>query len=275
MDLNFIKQKMATLQKTSESKGSNKDLFWKPPVGKAQIRIVPSKFDQNNPFKELFFYYGIDKPVMISPSNFGEKDPIVEFVKQLRSTSDKENWRLAKKLDPKMRVFAPVIVRGEEDKGVRLWQFGKEMYMELLSIADDEDYGDYSDIVEGRDLTVDTVGPEVTGTNYNKSSIRIKPKQTALSEDKDLVKAWLEGQPNPLELFKRFTFEEMKASLQKYLTPEAAEEGDIVDDENEPEVETAPKTNYSLNTSAKTVKQSKADKFDSLFEDEDSDDLPF
>jgi hypothetical protein len=275
MDLNFIKQKMATMQKTSEGgKGSNKDLFWKPPVGKSQIRIVPSKFDQNNPFKELFFYYGIDKPVMISPTNFGEKDPIVEFVKQLRGTSDKDNWRLAKKLDPKMRVFAPVIVRGEEDKGVRLWQFGKEMYMELLSIADDEDYGDYTDMVEGRDFTVDTVGPEVTGTNYNKSSLRIKPKQTALSEDKNLVKTWLEEQPNPSELFKKYTFDEMKASLQKYLTPESSE-GDIIDDEKEPEVEEAPKTNYSLNTSTTNVKQSKADKFDSLFEEESGDDLPF
>jgi hypothetical protein len=271
MDLNFIKQKMATMQKTNDSsKSNNKDLFWKPPVGKSQIRIVPSKFDQNNPFKELFFYYGIDKPVMISPTNFGEKDPIVEFTKQLRGTSDKENWRLAKKLDPKMRVFAPVIVRGEEEKGVRLWQFGKEMYMELLSIADDEDYGDYTDIVEGRDFTVDTVGPEVTGTNYNKSSIRIKPKQTPLSEDEALVNQWLNEQPNPVETFKRYTFEEMKGALQKYLSPEA-EEGDIIDDEKEVEVEAAPKSNYSLNTSAKTVKQSKADKFDEMFES----DLPF
>jgi hypothetical protein len=271
MDLNFIKQKMATMQKTNDSsKSNNKDLFWKPPIGKSQIRILPSKFDQNNPFKELFFYYGIDKPVMISPTNFSEKDPIVEFTKQLRGTSDKENWRLAKKLDPKMRVFAPVIVRGEEDKGVRLWQFGKEMYMELLSIADDEDYGDYTDIVEGRDFTVDTVGPEVTGTNYNKSSIRIKPKQTPISEDETLVKQWLNEQPNPVETFKRYTFEEMKGALQKYLSPEA-EEGDIIDDEKEVEVETAPKSNYSLNTSAKTVKQSKADKFDEMFES----DLPF
>ena len=169
-----------------------------------------------------------------------------------------------------MRVFAAVIVRGEEDKGVRLWQFGKEMYMELLSIADDEDYGDYTDIVEGRDFTVDTVGPEVTGTSYNKSSIRIKPKQTPLSEDESLVREWLQNQSNPEETFKRYTFEEMKDALHKYISPET-EEDDIIDDEKEPEVEKAPKTNYSLNTSVKTVKQSKSDKFDEMFED----DLPF
>ena len=41
-----------------------------------------------------------------------------------------------------MRIFAQVIVRGEEDKGVRLWEFGKNIYQSLLSLADDPDYGD-------------------------------------------------------------------------------------------------------------------------------------
>lgn len=41
---------------------------------------------------------------------------------------------------------APIVVRGEEEKGVRLWEFGKEIYMQLLGIAEDEDYGDYTDI---------------------------------------------------------------------------------------------------------------------------------
>ncbi len=41
----------------------------------------------------------------------------------MRTTSDKENWRLAKKLDPKMRIFVPVIVRGEEAEGVKLYKY--------------------------------------------------------------------------------------------------------------------------------------------------------
>ena len=273
MDLNFIKQKMAAMQqKPEQNKGGNQNSFWKPPIGKVQIRIVPSKYNDNSPIKELLFYYGIDKPVMISPINFGEKDPIAETVKQLRQTSDKENWRLAKKLDPKMRVFVPVIVRGEEDKGVRLWQFGKEMYLELMSIADDDDIGDYTDVAAGRDFTVDTVGPEVTGTSYNKSSIRVKTRETPLSEEASEVKLWLSDQPNPEEVFKKWSYEEMKQSLVKFLVPEdSTEEGDIIDNEKEPEVEVAPKTNYSLNTLTKTVKQSKSDKFDEMFES----DLPF
>jgi hypothetical protein len=93
-----------------------KSLFWKPSVGKQTIRIVPSKFNKSTPFSELYFHYGIGKPVMISPINWGEKDPIVEFAKQLRKTDNPENWKLAKKIEPKVRYFAPVVVRGMEMK---------------------------------------------------------------------------------------------------------------------------------------------------------------
>ena len=45
----------------------------------------------------------------------------------------------------------------------------------------DEEIGDYTDVYEGRDITVETVGPEVTGTRYNKSSVRVTYKKTPIS----------------------------------------------------------------------------------------------
>lgn len=274
MDLNEIKNRLNAMQTKSTSKSSNgekKNIFWKPSVGKQTVRIVPSKFNKKNPFSEVYFHYDITNKVMISPINWGEKDPIVEFAKQLRGTNDKENWRLAKKLDPKMRVFVPVIVRGEENEGVKLWQFGKELYMEFLNLADNEDIGDYTDLVEGRDITLTTVGPEVTGTAYNKTSIMPRTKQTPLSEDKTQVKDWLENQANPLEVFKKYSYDEMKSALQTWLSPEEAEEGDIIDDEKELDaiVDTTPSKNYALKTPV--AKASKAEKFDALFGDEEED----
>jgi hypothetical protein len=73
------------------------------------------------------------------------------------------------------------------------------------------------------------------------------------------------------DLFKPISFEEMKIALQNWLNPEPTE-GEIIDDEKE--AEEAPKTHYSMNTSTQAVKQSKLDKFDSMFEGEDND-LPF
>jgi len=270
MDLNAIKSKLNSLQQQqTKGSGTDKNLFWKPSVGKQVIRIVPSKFNISNPFSEVYFHYGIGARTILSPINYGEKDPIVEFAKQLRQTSDKENWRLAKKLDPKMRVFVPVIVRGEEHEGVKLWQFGKALYLEMLSMADDDDIGDYTDIMSGRDITVDTIGPESTGTAYNKSSVRVRTKQTPLSENKAEIEKWLDEQKNPIDLFKKHTFDEIKGFLQEFLNPEdEAKEGDIIDDETTvddddlPFDKGAPQTNYNLKA---PLKQNKLDKFDELF----------
>ena len=87
-------------------------------------------------------------------NNFGEKDPVQEFASKLYKEDDKASKDMAKKLFPKMRIFAPVLVRGEEEKGVRLWEFGKQVYQELLSMAEDEDIGDFTDLLEGRDMLV-------------------------------------------------------------------------------------------------------------------------
>ncbi len=279
MDLSMLKQKLDTLQ--SKPQGGQKTdystIFWRPTVGKQQIRIVPSAFNSSNPFTELKFYYGITNKVMISPLNFGDKDPIALFAQKLREGEyNKENYVLAKKLDAKNRTFVPVVVRGEEDKGVRLWQFGKQVYEELLALAVDDEIGDYTDIVNGRDITVETVGPESTGTPYNKSSVRVRLKTTPLSEDAELVEKWTSEQPNPTDgLFKRYSFDEMKSALEKWLSPEEGEDEEVV----AAPVAQKPATNFSLDTTK--AKQSKVDEFDSLFDttsgesSNNGDDLPF
>ena len=279
MDLSLLKQKLDGLQQKQSSNSQKTDytkIFWRPSIGKQQIRIVPSAFNSANPFKELKFYYGITNKVMISPLNFGDKDPIALFAGKLREGEyNKENYVLAKKLDAKNRTFVPVVVRGEEDKGVRLWQFGKQVYEELLALAVDDEIGDYTDIVNGRDITVETVGPESTGTPYNKSSVRVRLKTTSLSEDASLVEKWTSEQPNPTDgLFKRYSFDEMKSALEKWLSPEDEAEEVAAPVAAAP---AKPATNFSLDTNK--AKQSKVDQFDSLFDSKDStnevDDLPF
>ena len=52
MDLKTIKSRLSTLQQKKGGGGKNEDRaknFWRPSVGKATVRIVPSKFDKANP----------------------------------------------------------------------------------------------------------------------------------------------------------------------------------------------------------------------------------
>jgi hypothetical protein len=262
MDLSAIKSKLSALQNQRQGGGQKRDMsliLWKPTIGKHSVRIVPSVYDKSNPFKEVFVHYGIGNRTMISLANFGEKDPIVEFAKQLRQTSDKDNWSLAKKLEPKMRVFAPVVVRGEEEKGVRLWEFGKQVYQELLSIADDPDVGDYTDPIQGRDITIETTGPETNGTSFNQSKVRVRTKITALSESADEVQKWLNTQPEPFSIFKKYSYDEMKESLLGWLNPET-EEPAAPAAEAKVEEKEQPAA-FALNTPKKSVD----DEFDALF----------
>ena len=275
MNLDAIKKKLESMQKTSNggsnSNSSNVKRF-KPTIGKQTIRVVPFKYNKEFPFTEMKFYYGIgSRKVIASPLNWGEKDPIAEFAKQLRGTNDKENWRLAKKLDPKTRIYAPVIVRGEEAEGVQLWEFGKEIYEAFLQMAADEEVGDFTDIMSGRDIKLVTVGPESTGTAYNKTTIAPSMKTSSLSEDSKLIEKWLEEQENPKDMYKPLPFDTIKQALQEWLDPEAEEEE--VATEPVDEVKEEPKSNYSLSTKP-AAKKSKAEAFDDLF-GEDDDDVPF
>jgi hypothetical protein len=274
MDINAIKAKLNSLQQSGSSKKDKIDYtkyYWKPKQeGKYQIRFVPSKFDKKNPFKEIFVHYGISKFPILALTNWGEKDPIVEFAKQLRNTNDKENWKLAKKIDPKMRVYAPVIVRGEEDKGVRLWEFGKEIYLQLLGIAEDEDYGDYTDINEGRDFTVEAIMGDIGGRQGLKSSIRVKPKTSVLGSNKAEIEKWLEEQPDVLEIQRKLEFDAMKEILQNWLTPaDETATSEVEENEEESEDDLPWEKDTKINSMPGAKPKTKADEFDELFEDED------
>ena len=227
MNLDEIRKRMDRLQNKSNGKsgGEFRKNFWKPPSGeKSIVRIVPYKHNKDVPFTELYFYFGIGKPRMMSLSNFDESDPILEFASQLRKSNEPDNMALAKKLYPKMRIFAPVLVRGEEDKGVRFWEFGKMVYQELLGVMMDEDYGDITDIQKGRDITVEVIPAAETGKMYDTTTVRVKPVQTPISDDASAVEGYLDNQKDIKELFTKFSFDEMKESLQKYLAPSEEQE---------------------------------------------------
>ena len=277
MDLSLIKQKLSA----SQTKGQKREkvdytkIFWKPKPGKYQIRILPSKFDKSNPFREVYFHYGFSKGPILALTNWNEKDPIAEFAKNLRKSSDKEDWQLAKKIEPKLRYFVPVLVRGEEAQGPRLWEFGKLIYEQLLGIAADEDYGDFTDITDGRDFTIEAVEDVVAGRKGIKCNIRVKPKTSAISEDATVVEKALEEQPDILGINKHYSFDELKDLLDKWLNPDSEEDTDApiasksTDDDEEEEDDFLAEMNkpveqtYKLDTTA--AKTSNADKFDDLF----------
>lgn len=263
MNLNKIKQKLESLKNGGKEENKQEKIdytkfYWKPGnnTSNYNIRIVPSLFDKDNPFREIFFHYNITKAPIMSLTNFGEKDPVVELVNLLKKDKNEdskaENRNLAKKLYPKMRIFVPIIVRGEEEMGVRLWEFGKEIYQELLAIADDEEIGDFTDPVAGRDIKVTRTSPKDAGNTYGSTSVRVSIKQSPLSKDSKQVESWLSNQPDIFSLYKRYDYDSLKEVLNEYLTSPSQES-------------TEPVNQYDVTTSSPTLKQSQEDEIDALF----------
>ena len=215
IDINAIKGRLNKLQNTQKKS----DSLWKPTPGKSQVRIVPYKFDKDNPFIELYFHYNINNKTYLSPQSFGRPDPIVEFADKLKRMGDKEDWKAAKQMEPKLRTFVPIIVRGQEGDGVRFWGFGKTVYQEILGYIADPDYGDITDPQSGRDLTIQYISAEEAGASYPTTQIRVKPSQTPLAESADSVQKLLENQTEITDLYSQLSYDELKDVLEGWLNP--------------------------------------------------------
>lgn len=212
INLDAIKSRLNSL-KNANNRTSN---IWKPEPGEHQIRIVPYIHDKDNPFLELYFHYNLGKRSILSPVSFGRPDPIVDFAEKLKQTGDKSDWVMGRKLEPKMRVYVPVIVRGQEREGVKFWGFGKQLYQELLGFFADPDYGDLSDPKTGRDIVVTVKSPEETGRDYAETSIRIKPKETIVTDNQEVLDK-IKQQSKITELYPEPTYDDLKAQLQTWL----------------------------------------------------------
>ena len=250
MDLNAIKNRLNQLQ-TSNNRTSN---LWKPSPGTQVLRIVPYKFNKDNPFIELYFHYDLGGKNFLSPISFGRPDPIEEFAQKLKSTGSKDDYRLGKKIEAKMRTYAPVVVRGEENQGVKFWGFGKTVYQELLSIIADPDYGDITDSVSGRDVAVEFKTAEETGKSFPSTSIRVKPNQTPITEDAAALETITESQKNITDIYQERSYDELTQALNDYLNGDSSSEETT---KKEEVVKTVPVSSFD--------KKETSDAFDDLF----------
>jgi len=250
MDLNAIRKRLGQLQTTNNRTSS----LWKPQPGKTQIRVVPYEFNKDNPFIELFFHYNLNNRSYLSPISFGRPDPIEEFAQKLKASGNKEDYQLSKKLEAKMRTFAPVIVRGEESQGVKFWGFGKTVYQELLSIIADPDYGDITDPVNGRDVSVEFISAEESGASFPKTNIRVKPNQTPISDEPSVLELVKTSQKDITEIYQEQSYDDLTGILNEWLNPS----------EDSSEEETEEKSAPASDLATSKVKDT-SEAFDELF----------
>lgn len=191
IDLDAIRRKLGELS----GKNNKRDQQWKPEEGKEYtVRLLAFPNNNGQPFIDRHYYYGIgNSPGILAPFQFGKPDPIKELRSKLYDEGSQASKDLAKTVAPKMRTFAPIIVRGEEDKGVRIWSFGKMIYQDILNLMLDEDYGDITDPLEGRDIRVTVT--KLPGKQFADTKVSPRAKVEPLSRDSAQAKKWIESIP--------------------------------------------------------------------------------
>lgn len=216
IDFEKIKQKVAQLS----GQGKKSVLWWPETVNKDYIvRCLPwPDGNDGQPYKERAFYYNIGGgKAILAPFQFGKPDPIQSLITKLRSGSVPESLELAKQFYPKKKYFIPVIVRGEEEQGVRLWSLNKETLQSVLNLMLGE-YGDVTDVKEGRDLTIKSVptGRKYQGRDVTALTIQPKLKETPLGTAKQMTD-WLKSVPNLDELYTLISADEIEKRVNDHL----------------------------------------------------------
>ena len=222
IDLDKMREKYNKLKGGGKS-GEN-EMFWKPKEGTQMIRIVSPQ--NGDPFRDLYFHYGLGDggrtSALCPKRNYGEKCPVCDFANGLWEEGDNDSQSMAKDYFAKMRVFAPVVVRGEEDKGVRLWGFSKTAYENLLNIVLDPEYGDITDIESGTDLRIDY--GKKAGQAFPTTDIRPARKTSSLMDTEKQTIDILETMPDFEAAFDRKTTDEVKVLLEQALGNETTAE---------------------------------------------------
>ena len=213
VDFDAIRKKLDRLSGNTK----NRSVTWRPTEGEEHtVRLLSFPDNEGQPFKELWFYYNIGKERgLLAPNQFGDPDPIQELITKLREEGSKESYELAKKLYPKMRTYAPVIVRGEEDKGVQIWGFGKMVYQALLGLMLDEDYGDITDPQSGRDVKV--VCSKQPGKMWAMTEVRPRGKQSSLSDNSKQAQEWFNSIPDLSGIFQCKSYDELSKIINDWL----------------------------------------------------------
>lgn len=215
IDLDRMKSKLNSLT----GKGSKRNDFWKPNDGESNIRIVPT--DDGDPFKEYFFHYNVSSGGFLCPKrNYGDDCAVCNFANQLWNEGTEESKKQAKDFFAKQRFFSPVLVRGEEAEGVKVWGYGKMAYEKLLNIVLDPDYGDVTDAENGNDLKIMYGKPP--GASFPRTDIRPRPRKSPLCDEAtggdERCAELLETIPDFGKLFERKSSEEVSGLLDQCLS---------------------------------------------------------
>lgn len=198
VDLAAIRRKLAQL---SGNRSDSTVQLWKPEQGTYKVRGLPWKSAPDGvPFLERRILYVGDNRGFLAPEQFGRPDPVADLRRKLFNSKVPGDRDIAKKLMPKTKAYMPIIVRGQEEKGVQVWSFSNFVHTRLLSFYTDEELGniDILDPEAGFDLkvTLTPSGKKFNGRTFLDTQIDPARNASRLSDNPKQAEEWLNAVPN-------------------------------------------------------------------------------
>lgn len=247
LDLSKLKSKVAQLKGDNKT-SVRKSIFWSAPLPKGQksaeyeVFMVPWPDLEDYPFKEKWFYYELGNmkdstgnslkdengrfiKAPLTLKQFGEADPVDDLIRKLWDKEGKEkeeaknDQEAAKKLFSSQTVYVPVIIKGEEALGVRLWKFSsKKVYERLIELFMKDKVGDLND--PSNDIWISIKVEEEPSKKWpmNKKIGSIDLElldRRPLSEDQEQIDKWVSEVPDLDEAlkFQKYTSEGLRKLL--------------------------------------------------------------
>jgi len=269
-----IAQKALTFEPSAISLPDGTSLWRPKKEGVYRMEILPYEVGKGNPnadegmvhWERTFYVHsriGPNQQWFLCPAQtLGKKCPICEFRAKLMKDVDSDEEMIAA-LAPKKRQLFNILVHGEEDKGIQLFeysfhQFGKLLFTYLKN-DDEDEYQNFSHLDDGQTLKVSFDDKGAYGKEA--SVIEFKPRKTELDED-------LLDQTHCLDdLMKETPFKEMKNALLQTTSEDDDDDDDDDDEDEKPKSKSKAKSKPAAKSKSKKKVEEDGDD-----EDEDGED---
>ncbi len=162
--------------------------LWIPPEGRSELRFLPPWSAAGDIGYEARWHWNIgpDHKAVPCPHALEQECVLCDYVRELRNKKNPA----AQEMYARKRIYYNLIVRSQEDKGVQVYASGIRVYENILSYLYDDEWGDITDIVTGRDMILERVGQGKEDTQY---TLKPKANPSPLHTEQGVVDKWLEA----------------------------------------------------------------------------------
>lgn len=170
--------------------------------GKNVRRILWPKGERDLCYTEGYIHFGLGedgKTSMVCRKTNDSKAhcPVCEYISQLQMSRDKNDKKLADAIKARKRVYFNVIDRDSDSETdeLKVLPVGLTVQKQIVAILCDPDYGDITDPIGGRDVTIKRTGQGLN-TEYS-----VLPKPNSSPASATLTPEQVEDQMADLDAF--------------------------------------------------------------------------